>query len=122
MSLYDTIRRFKLLSGLEGEELSRYSELCNEAFDEIRSLLKVAPESLDSGRLLRLSYAAGALAFYKYCLYTSVNEPKSFEAGEVRVTKNTNKADSARKLFENELSGVADLLKDKGFYFGRVKA
>ena len=122
MSLYDTIRRFKLLSGLEGEELSRYSELCSEAYDEIKSLVKVNTESLDSGKLLRLSYTAGALAFYKYCLYTSANEPKSFEAGEVRVTKNTDKAEAARKLFENELRGVSDLIKDKGFYFGRVRA
>ena len=40
MSLYDTIRRFKLLSGLEDAELSRYSDLCKEAFDEIKALFK----------------------------------------------------------------------------------
>ncbi len=122
MSLYDTIRRFKLLSGLEDAELSRYSDLCKEAFDEIKSSLKVNAESLDSGKLLRLSYTAGALAFYKYCLYTSINEPASFDAGEVRVTKSNNKAEVARTLFENEYRGVSDLLKDRGFYFGRIKA
>lgn len=122
MSFYDVLRRFELLSGLEGKDLSRYTELCKEASEEMTARLKVNEESLTSGERLRLSYAAGALAFYKYCLYTSVTEPDSFSAGEVSVSMGSKKVDAAKRLFEEECKGLCRVISDDGFYFGRVKA
>ena len=122
MSFNDVLRRFKLLSGLEGEKLSRYSFLCSDSINEMNSKLSRSVDSLNDSQKLRLSYAAGALAFYKYCLYSSVTEPESFEAGEVRVTNNKHKAESARRLFEEECKGLSEILKDSGFCFRGVKA
>ncbi len=122
MSFNDVLRRFKILSGLEGEKLSRFSFLCSDSITEINSKLRVSVDSLSDAQRLRLSYAAGALAFYRYCLYTSVSEPESFEAGEVRVTNNKDKAASARRLFEEECKGISEILMDSGFYFKGVKA
>lgn len=122
MSFYDILRRFGLLSGLEGKDLSRYSELCKEAAEDIRAKLKVPEKSLPSGKKLRLSYAAGALAFYKYCLLITATEPESFSAGDVRVSISDKKLISAKRLFEEEYRALSDVLSDSGFYFGRVKA
>ncbi len=122
MSFYDVLRRFELLSSLEGKDLSRYQELCNEALGDIRARLKVQEKSLSDAKKLRLSYAAGALAFYKYCLLISATEPESFSAGEVKVTISDKKLNAAKRLFEEECKGLSDVLCDEGFYFGRVKA
>lgn len=122
MSFYDVLRRFRLLSGLEGEELSRYSDLCKDALNEVKLKLKVAENALDDGKKLRLAYTAGALAFYRYCLYTSVTEPESFEAGEVRVTRSHDKTEAARRIYEEEYRGLSDVLADSGFSFKGVRA
>ena len=122
MSFYNVLRRFELLSGLEGKDLSRYSELCKEAAEDIKARLKVSENTLTDGEKLRLAYTAGALAFYRYCLYISVAEPQSFSAGEVSVNMNDKKAEAAKRLFEEEYRGLSRVLSDSGFYFGRVKA
>ncbi|MBR3987854.1 MAG: hypothetical protein IKK10_00940 [Clostridia bacterium] len=122
MSFYDVLRRFELLSSLDGKDLSRYQELCKEALEDVRGRLKVPEESLSDGKRLRLAYAAGALAFYKYCLLISATEPESFSAGEVKVTISDKKLGVAKRLFEEECKGLSDVLCDEGFYFGRVKA
>lgn len=121
MSFNDVLRRFKLLSGLEGEKLSRYSFLCSDSITEMNSKLRFPEESLTDAQKLRLSYTAGALAFYKYCLYASVSEPESFEAGEVRVTNKKDKSAIARRLFDEECKGISEILKDSDFYFKGVK-
>ena len=122
MSFNDVLRRFKILSGLEGEKLSRYSFLCSDAITEMNSKLRFSEENLSDAQRLRLSYAAGALAYYRFCLYTHVSEPESFEAGEVRVTNRKDKAESARRLFEEECKGISEILRDSSFYFKGVKA
>lgn len=122
MNFCDCLRRFKLLSGLEGEELSRFSEFCHDASAELKVSLAVPEQSLTDAQNLRLSYAAGALAYYKYCLYLLSTEPETFEAGEVKVINKNKKADGARKLFEAECRGLRGVLRDREFYFGRVKS
>lgn len=122
MSFYDILRRFELLSSLQGKDLSRYQDLCKEAAEDIRARLKVPEESLSDSKRLRLSYAAGALAFYKYCLLLSATEPESFSAGEVKVTVSDKKLCAAKRLFEEECRALSDVLSDEGFYFGRVRA
>ncbi|MBQ8795360.1 MAG: hypothetical protein IJZ54_02940 [Clostridia bacterium] len=122
MSFYDVLRRFSLLSGLEGKDLSRFSQLCNEAIEDMRGRLKVKEENLTDSQKLRLSYTAGALAFYKYCLYSAVSEPDSFSAGEVTVNMNDKRVDAAKKLFDEEYRSLSKILQDTGFYFGRVRA
>ncbi len=122
MSFYDVLRRFELLSSLQGKDLSRYQDLCREAIVDIRAKLKVPEVSLSEGKRLRLSYAAGALAFYKYCLLISATEPESFSAGEVKVTMSDKKLSAAKRLFDEECRALSDVLSDESFYFGRVRA
>lgn len=122
MSFYDCLRRFELLSSLEGKDLSRYQDLCKEAVEDVRARLKVPENCLSESKKLRLSYAAGALAFYKYCLLLSATEPQSFSAGEVKVTVSEKQICAAKRLFEEECGALSDVLSDKDFYFGRIKA
>ena len=122
MSFYDVLRRFELLSTLRGKDLSRYQELCKEAMEDMRARLKADEKNLSDAERLRLSYAAGALAFYKYCLLLSATEPESFSAGEVKVTMSEKKLGAAKRLFEEECRGLAGVITDEGFYFGRIKA
>lgn len=121
MSFYDVLRRFELLSGLQGQGLSKWSELCREAMEDVKNMLSVPCEKLSDAQNLRLSYTAGALAFYKYCLYIAASEPQSFEAGEVKITISDEKIKSAKALFESECNSLSGILKDNGFYFRRVR-
>lgn len=122
MSFYQVLKRFELLSGLQGDELSRYSELCRQAAEEIRAGLKVSESTLLDGEKLRLSYTAAALAYYKYCLYTSASQPVSFSAGEVSVNMGSQRLESAKKIFDEEYVGLCRVLKPRDFYFGRFSA
>lgn len=122
MSFYQVLKRFELLSGLQGDELSRYSQLCRQAAEEIRERLTVSESTLSDGEKLRLSYTAAALAYYKYCLYTSASQPVSFSAGEVSVNMGSQRLESAKKIFDEEYAGLCRVLKPRDFYFGRFSA
>lgn len=121
MSFYYVLKRFELLSGLEGDELSKWTSVCREAMEQVRDMVCISETELTDSHKLRLAYAAGALAFYKYCSFTSLNEPESFQAGEVRVKANPLRIQRAKALFEEELRGLSGVVRDSGFYFGRVK-
>ncbi len=120
MRLNEVINRFALVSGLEPCEVSKWIPVCIDAMNELKG--KLIPNALDSEEnILRISACAGVLAYYRYCLYRSGSEAKSFTAGAVSVTMSEFDTEKARKLWEFERKAVEDLLvSDEDFCFKRV--
>ena len=121
MRLNEVINRFALMSGLEPGEVTRWTPVCIDAMNELKS--KLLPDALSSEEnILRLSACAGVLAYYRYCLYKSGSEPKSFTAGAVSVTVSELDVEKAYKLWEFEKKSVENLLaSSEDFCFKRVK-
>ncbi|MBQ9742440.1 MAG: hypothetical protein IJV88_02040 [Ruminococcus sp.] len=119
MRLNQVIDRFALVSGLCGEELSRWTPLCVDAMNQVSKMLRpnMTPSEADS---LRLSAFAGVLAYYKYTLY-SRGGIKAFTAGSLSITEEDDKSRRAKLLWEAERESVADLIAPEGFFFGRVR-
>lgn len=113
MRLSDVILRFTLVSGLEPEEVSKWTVLCVDAMNEISESVR-SSKGKSEKEALRLSNAAGVYAYYKYCLYTYSSKIKTFSAGVINVTSTEDEMEHARKMWEAEKEMCADLLVDKG--------
>ncbi len=113
MRLSDVIDRFTLVSGLEPEEVSKWTVLCVDAMNEISDSVQPLKSKSEKDSL-RLSNAAGVYAYYKYCLYTYSSRVKTFSAGVISVTASDDEMEHARKMWEAEREMCADLLSDKG--------
>lgn len=119
MNLNDVIRRFALISGLEGEELSHWLPVCVDAMAEVHNLATAKALS-EEASCRRLSSLAGVLAYYRYVMYAGENV-KSFGAGSVSVTYRDDTLKSAEKMWETELQAVSELLTPSDFCFQRVR-
>lgn len=111
MRLSDVINRFTLLSGLEPEEVSKWTVLCVDAMNEISPLI-LPSKGKSEKEALRLSNAAGVYAYYKYCMYTYSSRVESFSAGMISVSQKDDEMENARKLWEAEKELCSDLLCD----------
>ena len=111
MRLSDVIQRFTLLSGLEPEEVSKWTVLCVDAMNEISPFV-ISSKVKDEKNSLRLSKAAGVYAYYKYCMYTYSSRVDSFSAGMISVTAKDDDMENARKLWEEEKVMCSDLFSD----------
>lgn len=120
MSLKSVTDRFLMLSGLEEAELQRWLPLCRDSLEYIESRLKNGYNSEEN--ICRISSAAAALAYYSYSLTASAAfEPKRFKAGDVEIESgNSGMAEAAKTLWLSEKEKLSDLLRDDGFYFGRI--
>ena len=99
-------------------------DLCESAIINISSRLK--PDCDISDR--RIINAAGAKAFYMFCIkkISLKNESLSaFKAGDLSLTYSC--ADSlqqiqlAREISQQAMRELAGFIEDKGFYFGQVE-
>ncbi len=115
------IDRFSLLSGVTGEELSKWVPVCMEAMEEIKAM--ATAEALEKeASAKRLAALSGVLAYYKYTLYSGENI-KSITAGTVSITNFQDERVRAEALFEREKSELCALLdSSKDFCFKRVTA
>ncbi|MDO5123549.1 MAG: hypothetical protein Q4D44_02650 [Eubacteriales bacterium] len=121
MKLNHVIDRFALISGIQGEELSKWIPVCIDALEEIRGMATSQALS-DEASCRRLSSLAGAYAYYKFTLFSGENE-KSVSTGSLSITRFSEARDRARELFEREKAGVRDLIENSGdFCFRSVKA
>ena len=119
MKLSDVIERFALISGLEGEELSRWHPLCVDAMTQVHSMATAEALS-DAMSSRRLSNLAGVLAYYRYVLYTRENV-KDFGAGSVSITFGEDDLKAAEKMWETEKGLLSEFLLPSDFCFQRVR-
>lgn len=120
MSLKNVTDRFLMLSGLEESQLQRWLPLCRDSLEYIESRLKSGQTAEEN--ICLISSAAAALAYYSYSLTAGASaSPKRFKAGDVEIEEgDSGKAEAAKALWLSEKEKLSDLLKDEGFYFGRI--
>ena len=120
MSVENTLSRFRLISGMDADELLSWSELVTEAREYLDSLVIKEKVSLVDEK--RLDNAAAVYAYYRYLSYTSERET-SFSAGDLKVSFNNDKIKAAKEMWETELNGIKDIVDNNEslFLFKRVK-
>ncbi len=121
MRLNETINRFALVSGLEPEEVSKWTVLCCDASKEVERMVPRGV-TLSEEDTIRLSRGAGIYAYYKYCMYAYVTKVKAFTAGNVSVTISQDEVEHAEKLWKAERESLCDILgEESGFCFRGVR-
>ena len=120
MNLQNIVKRFSIIANLSFEEAFPWTEICEDAANEIRIHLKSGVDESEHSR--RLDAAAAALAFYRYIIYrASGGGMESFTAGEIRI-----KADAktsvkvALSVWKDAKHSIADLLNDDEFMFETI--
>lgn len=121
MGINQVTERFKLLSGVDGEELLKWMPLINESDSYVKSLLK--PDVKEENYSDLLSSAAGTYAYYKWSLYSNSGDIKQFKAGDITITENSSDTnDNALVLWKQSLDEIAHLTRDNSFFFEGVLA
>lgn len=120
MNLQNIVKRFSIIANISLEEAFPWTEICEEAADEIKSHLKSDVDEDKHRR--RLDAAAAALAFYRYILYrASGGGMESFTAGEIRIKSDAKTSvKMALTVWKDAKHSIADLLNDDDFMFETV--
>ncbi len=120
LDVLDALKRLTVVSETENQAVT---DLCRQCFD---SLLKEIREDADINDQ-RIISAAAADAFYKLCIKEKAAAQAgitSFKAGDLSVTQDNGEADgkieAAQSLYERERKKLVPLLKDTGFFAGKV--
>lgn len=113
--------RFSLLSGLEGDELSKWTPLLKDAIAYVSALLK--PGVKAENHLERLESATATYAYYKWILCSEERDATSFKAGDITVSQSHSgaTADWAYHLWKQSLSEIADITVPCNFFFKGVE-
>ena len=119
MNINDVVKRFIAISEISDTSLDKWLPLCSEAYEFIKSRIKKS--QLSKGEEIRLCNATAVYAYYKYCLYNSKTDIKSFTAGDVRIDNSELLAQSAKSLWEYESECISDLIDNGSFAFERIK-
>ena len=117
MSFANTLNRFKLLSDLDDTDVSKWSPVLRESMEYVRSMIQ--KDCLTESEQRRVDSAAGVYAYYRYICYTIDNE-KSFRAGDMNVTFNGDKLKLAEKMWESELKSLQNITGESPFVFRRM--
>lgn len=118
MNLQEVWREFCRMAELQGLEAKDALTLCARACEQLERKCRGVPQ--DGRDVARLSHAAAALAYYRYCRFGGLAEP-SFKAGDISVGGSNDRERLARELWQEAKEGVSDLLEDEGFLFSRVE-
>lgn len=103
--LQKVIKRFAIISGLQAEEVSKWSFLCCESLDYVLSHTVIEDISeYDENRLCSL---ASAVAYYKLALY-DFDGVSSFTAGDVHITKECIQK-QAERIMQSEINSCCDI-------------
>lgn len=113
------LARFMLMSGLTAEQSADWLPLCKQAAAQLINRLK--PNVDAAAHSEELCMAGAALVFYQYSMIQDVLQGYGFSAGEVKVTRKSDSAAAAKKLWNEMQASVAELLTDGDFVFERVQ-
>ena len=114
----EMIRAFGLFTGLSDEAAADWHTLLADTAAGLDRRIRNR-DRLESDRD-RLSYAAAALAFYRYRQLTDVRDGGlTVKAGEVS-TRREGGGQLAAAVREEALASISDLLDDEDFYFRQI--
>lgn len=103
--LTKVLKRFSAISGLKGEEFSKWSFLCTECLNYV--LEHTVKEELTDSEETRLTALIASMAYYKLSLY-DFDEVSSFTAGDVHITKQDVQS-RAEKAMQAEMNACSDI-------------
>lgn len=116
--LKNVLKRFSVISGLEGEEFSKWSFLCNESLNYV--LEHMLKDELNECEEQKICSLAASIAFYKLTLY-DFDGVTSFTAGDVHISKE-NIQKKAAIIMNEEMSRCNDITDFGSVCFFGVKA
>ena len=121
MRIERVAERFSLLSGLEGEELTKWTPLIKDSVAYVSALIK--PGVKVSEHLELLESASASYAYYKWILSSEERDATSFKAGDVTVSQSHSgaTADWAYQLWKQSLNEIADITVSDDFFFKGVE-
>ena len=109
-------RVYEVFCTLSGEsDATPFGVLCNSAVATLLGRVKPAAsyDEWQDG----LCYAAGCLAFYRYCLSAGSDNVESYKAGDMTINSDVSlKKELAKTLLRDALSSLSGCLRD-GFCF-----
>lgn len=109
---------FSRLSGLDQENCIRFRFICETAKAFVSSKIKSGSDTSDNSG--RLEFAAAALAYYRYILW-SVTDGGDVTVGEVSVKQSySEKLNASVKLCEEAFRDISDIIQNDGFVFERI--
>lgn len=116
--LKDVLKRFSDISGLKGEEFSKWSYLCNDSLNYV--LENTTKEELSAYDENRICSLAAAIAFYKLALYDS-ERVSSFTAGDLHISVEDIQ-NRAEKIMYAEMNSCSDITDFGGISFMGVES
>lgn len=117
---------FSLYSGedLAGDDVARTElceMLCQESKTYIESLLREnVSDSVFQKYRQRMEQAAAAKAFYSLTLLDACSMPGSLSTSEIKLEL-SGRSEKAGELLHEKMRAIAPLIKESGFYFGRIR-
>ena len=118
IELESVLGAFALLADLSAEEANNLSIYASMAIGEVCLMLRegvITPANEE-----RLCHACAAGAYYKYAL-VSATKALHFKAGDITMSAPDAKLMAlARRVYDDALGGIADLIDSDGFAFQQV--
>ncbi len=120
MNIEKVIDIFCRLSTLTAEDIIKFRFICETAMDNVNSYIKdnIDTDAYDG----RLCFAAAALAYYRYVLWSlSDGKGDELKLGDFSVKPSSEKRlDSAARLCREAFNSIKDIVNDNGFVFERI--
>ena len=105
------------ISGMSTEEASAYTVIINNCANVVESTLTDRRYINDD----RIIFLIAARAYYYIMLSgTGAGNVGEFQAGDVKVTMNSQTADSALELYRQAAKDACGMINDNGFVFRGV--
>lgn len=122
LKIENVMDMFRRLSGLDTETVLKFRFMCDSALDGIRTKLK-SDRNIEaySGRI---EFAAAALAYYRYVLWSvSENSGEDITVGEISVKRSASLSEQLKateKLYREAFENIGDIYDCDGFVFERI--
>ena len=117
MQLKEIIERFRLVSGFEMKDVSRFLPILADC----KELFEAQIGECEKSDLRRLEYACAVYAFYRISQLGRLDDLRSFKVGDVQMNVEAI-GEAAEKLWKIERESIRDLVDFGGdFAFRSVR-
>ena len=121
LELSHAIQAFGQLAGLDEQEGEQWRALCQSGLDTLKEMLRPGADTPENCH--RLTMAAAAIAYYRYCLIVSGQEVHTLKAGDLQVSTDPGRSlEQAAALREEFLRGAQDCLCRAPVVFRQVNS
>ncbi len=119
MDIENVTEIFCRLSGLDSDGALKFRFMCESALEHIVRKTRGAENIQRCGRF---EFAAAALAYYRYVLWSMTNgEGDDISVGEISVKKSASRQlKAAEKLCCEAFQGISDIYEGDDFVFEKI--